>query len=104
MSDPLICQIYSASKKAECFIYVKKGDAPETLLPEAMRELLGEFKPVMALLLDESKKLANTEPKRVIESIDDCGYFVQMPPSEANNVESQLLKLVNELQQSQEVK
>ncbi|MFA5983776.1 MAG: YcgL domain-containing protein [Methylococcaceae bacterium] len=74
------CFIYKSLKKEFLYLYLDKKDdfskVPETLLAS-----LGRLEFVMALELTAERKLAKENAAKVIASIQDKGFFVQMPPT-----------------------
>lgn len=92
--SPLICQVYSCAKKDGCYVYMKKSDQPTEVLPEALREALGQLSPALSMLLDANKTLANADTEVVIKAIEADGFYVQMPPTEERSVEAQILKML----------
>jgi uncharacterized protein YcgL (UPF0745 family) len=77
-----LVQIYKGSRKPEAYLYVDKArglaDVPETLLAQ-----FGDTSPVMAVLLDEQRKLARASAVDVLAQIEAQGYYLQMPPTAA---------------------
>ena len=75
-----LLQIYRSSRKEEMYLYVDKArdlqDVPEPLLAQ-----FGEPQPVMTLLLDAERKLARVDATEVLASIEQQGFFLQMPPT-----------------------
>lgn len=76
-----ICQIYRSPRRAEMYLYVDKArglvDVPELLLQQ-----FGEPQPVLVLALDTERPLARVRAADVLESIEQRGFFLQMPPAE----------------------
>jgi uncharacterized protein YcgL (UPF0745 family) len=64
------------------YLYVEKSrglqDVPDTLLAQ-----FGELSPVMTLHLTPERRLARTDAALVLASIQEQGFFLQMPPSAA---------------------
>jgi hypothetical protein len=77
------CFIYKSSKKAELYLYLDKRD-DFSALPEALRQNLGELTFVMELTLHPARKLARENALKVMEGIQNKGFFVQMPPTTAS--------------------
>lgn len=77
-----ICEIFRSSRKQETYLYVDKArgleDVPETLLAQ-----LGEPIPVMVLHITPTRKLARADAELVLSSIEQQGYYLQMPPTAA---------------------
>lgn len=77
----LLCSIYRSEKKPGLYIYLKK-DAPTCELPELVRQLCGTMTQVMGLQLTPVTVLANADAAEVIKSIEQQGFYLQMPPGE----------------------
>ncbi len=77
-----ICQIFRSPRKAEMYLYVDKAEGlakvPDTLLAQ-----FGEPQAVMVLALDAGRKLARVQAAEVLAKIDSQGFFLQMPPTDA---------------------
>lgn len=74
-----IVRIYRSSKKAETYLYLRKKDTFDEL-PDELRKLFGAPELVMDMLLTEEKNLARTTGADVLRSIEDKGFYLQMPP------------------------
>lgn len=74
-----ICSVYSSSKHEGMYLYVKKSDELKNV-PEALLERFGQPKLAMTMLLEPEKKLARTDGIKVLESIAEQGYYLQLPP------------------------
>ncbi len=80
----MYCSIYKSSKKDEMYLYVSKtqeeGTDPLEVVPEVMRTAFGRATFVMHLELSESRKLARVNVLHVMDSIQNRGFFIQVPP------------------------
>lgn len=85
------CSIYKSSKKDEMYLYLARPEATENeaeaealnpldVLPEAMRTAFGRATFVMHLELSENRKLARVNVLHVMDSIQNKGFFLQVPP------------------------
>lgn len=78
----LLCEIFRSPRKAEMYLYVDRArgltEVPEVLLAE-----FGEPESVMTLLLSAERKLARVDVGEVLASIDQQGFFLQLPPTMA---------------------
>jgi uncharacterized protein YcgL (UPF0745 family) len=74
-----IVRIYRSTKSAETYLYLRKKDSFDQL-PEALKELFGRGITVMDLLLTEDKKLARAKAVDVLNSIEEKGFYLQLPP------------------------
>lgn len=77
-----ICQIFRSPHKPETYLYVDKAEGMDRV-PEALLAQFGEPQPVMVLALDGSRKLARVQVAEVLEKIETQGFFLQMPPTDA---------------------
>jgi len=73
------CSIYRSGKKAETYLYLSEGLAFDDL-PAELRAAFGEPTFVMALKLDERRRLARVDVRTVLERLREPGYFLQLPP------------------------
>lgn len=75
----LITDVYLSSRQDEMYLYVAKAkglaDVPQQLL-----EHFGAAKRVLSLVLTPDKKLAWAEAPKVLEAINNQGYYLQIPP------------------------
>ena len=81
MNDTVrLIQVYKSPRREEMYLYVDKArDLAE--LPESLMAKFGEPQEVMLLPLSGERKLARVDTATVLASIDDKGYFLQLPPS-----------------------
>ena len=81
MSKRLV-EIFRGTRKAESYLYVDKAqglvDVPEVLLAQ-----FGEPRSVMTLMLEPQRKLARANAAEVLAKIEEQGYYLQMPPTQA---------------------
>lgn len=75
----LICSVYRSSTRDQLYLYVEKKDSLSRV-PEALLQRFGKPELAMTLMLDESTRLATTTPQKVMEAIQEQGYYLQMPP------------------------
>lgn len=73
------CFIYKSLKKQELYLYLDKADN-FSILPDNVRENLGRLEFVMELNLSSDRKLARVDVTKVIDSLANNGFFIQMPP------------------------
>jgi uncharacterized protein YcgL (UPF0745 family) len=73
------CSIYRSGKKAETYLYLADGLAYDDL-PAELRVAFGEPVFVMALRLDEERRLARVDVRVVLERLQEPGYYLQLPP------------------------
>ena len=79
----LLCTIYRSSKVDGMYLYVdRKEDLAR--VPEVLLERFGRPEPAMTLLLHEGRKLARAEVAKVMAAVRDQGFYLQMPPEDAD--------------------
>ncbi len=78
----LICEVFRSSRKEEMYLYVEKSQGLKNL-PEVLLKQFGEAESVMTLMLTPDKKLARVNAVEVLEKIETEGFFLQMPPTQA---------------------
>ena len=71
--------IYRCSKQQEMYLYTRADFKIETL-PQALCTRMGALAQVMTLSLHPQRKLARVDVLRVIEKLQQDGYFLQLPP------------------------
>ena len=73
------CAIYKGLKKVDSYLYVLKKDEFSDV-PQQLLDMLGQLEFVMELDLSARQTLAQADPKIVIESMRQQGYYFQIPP------------------------
>ncbi len=75
----LFCNVYKSLRKEETYLYVSlKDDLSE--VPEVLLDTFGTPKLVTKLLLTPERKLAVVSADKVIDSIQEKGFYLQLPP------------------------
>lgn len=74
------CFIYKSLKKDELYLYLNRKDDFSDI-PEPLFKSLGQLEFVMELELTPERKLAREDAKKVIDSLNSKGFFVQLPPT-----------------------
>ena len=49
-------------------------------VPDALKRLLGRLQKVLELELGNGRTLAQADAEEVLRQIQECGYYLQMPP------------------------
>ncbi|GHD45818.1 hypothetical protein SAMN05216429_105153 [Marinobacter persicus] len=78
MKDRQFVSVFRSSKKADTYIYVRRGQKWDDL-PEGLRSIFGQPAHAMDLLLEPEKKLARTTGKEVLEALAEKDFYLQMP-------------------------
>jgi len=84
-STKRFCSVFKSSRKAEMYVYVDRKQGTDAL-PEGFSNIFGTPLHVMDMVLTPEKKLARAEAGRVLESIEEQGYYLQMPPADGPEV------------------
>jgi len=72
--------IYKSLKKDELYLYLQKKD-DFSVIPEPLLNSFGKIEFVMELEITSERKLAREDAEKVIDSLQQKGFFVQMPPT-----------------------
>jgi uncharacterized protein YcgL (UPF0745 family) len=75
------CRIYKSTRREEMYLYLR-GEENFDDVPDALLAQLGRLELVMELDLHAQRKLARADVRKVMESLDRRGYFLQMPPAQ----------------------
>ncbi len=78
------CSVFKSEKMELAYLYVPQGTDLQTL-PEPLLPSFGEPSLVLELDLHEKRKLALADPRDVLASIHEHGFYLQMPPP-ANHI------------------
>ncbi len=74
------CFIYKSLKKEALYLYITQKDHFNQLPAECLT-LLGSLEYVMTLELTPERKLARENSEKVLKSLQEKGFFIQMPPT-----------------------
>ncbi|MEY4209674.1 MAG: hypothetical protein RLZ92_52 [Pseudomonadota bacterium] len=74
------CYIYKSLKKDELYLYLDKKD-DFSAIPSDLMQSIGRLSFIMELELTPERKLARENSEKVIASLINQGFFVQMPPT-----------------------
>ncbi len=75
----IICDIYCSTRDSDMYLYVKKEEGLSRV-PEQLQEKFGKPRHVMTMLLQPGKKLARVEAAKVIDQLQEKGFYLQLPP------------------------
>jgi len=76
----VLCDVYKTKKKDEAYLYVSRKDAL-TRVPDALIEQCGKPELAMTMILTPEKKLARADIDKVLQALDEQGFYLQMPPA-----------------------
>lgn len=75
----ILCSVYRSSRVEGMYLYVdKKEDLAR--VPEDLLQTFGKPELAMTLALYPERKLARADVNKVLESIEQQGFYLQMPP------------------------
>jgi uncharacterized protein YcgL (UPF0745 family) len=73
------CTVFRSDKKSETYLYVSAA-ADFDDLPANLRRMFGEPAFVMELELSKESRLARVDASKVIQGLEQEGFFLQLPP------------------------
>jgi uncharacterized protein YcgL (UPF0745 family) len=77
----IICSIYRNPRVEGMYLYVDKKENLARV-PEALLAKFGKLELGMTLLLHPERKLARADVNAVMDSIQQRGFYLQMPPQD----------------------
>ncbi len=77
--------IYKSLKKNELYLYLQKKD-DFSGVPEVLLNSFGKIEFVMELEITSERKLAREDATKVLASLQEKGFFVQVPPTIIPNI------------------
>lgn len=81
----MLCSIYKSSKKEGTYLYIPKKD-DFSQVPDTLMTMFGKPTLVMVVKL-EGRTLAQVNIEKVKESLENEGFFLQLPPPPQNLLE-----------------
>ncbi len=82
----MLCAIYKSPRKEGMYLYIAKRDDFSSV-PEALLQQFGKPQLVMLFNLAGKKQLVLAENEKVLEQIQNQGFYLQMPPPPENLLE-----------------
>lgn len=79
MSERAFISIHRSGRREGMYLYTRRGAAMDDL-PEPLRKQFGKPVHVMDMLLTPERKLARAEAGKVLDSVREKGFYLQMPP------------------------
>ena len=76
------CVVYKGTRKSDAYLFVK-CDYDIAQVPSDLVEALGTLEKVMNLDLSPDQTLARANPDTVRQQLRDKGFYLQLPPAEA---------------------
>lgn len=75
----MLCAIYRSNKRDQTYLYVEKKD-DFSRVPEELLQGFGKPQFSMVINLGQRQKLASADIEKVKKSLEDHGYYLQVPP------------------------
>ena len=72
------CFVYRSVVKSDTYIYLRQKDNL-SILPDGLKKLLGRTEYALELDLEKTQYLVNADIKQVILSLNEQGYYLQLP-------------------------
>jgi uncharacterized protein YcgL (UPF0745 family) len=73
------CWIYKDRRRGETYLYLARRDDFKAA-PDALLDALGQLEFVMELELRPERPLARANVTHVMNTLDERGYYLQLPP------------------------
>lgn len=73
--------VYKSLRKADTYLYLRQRD-DFGVVPEAVRQPLGELVFVLEVALTESRRLARADPAVVRANLSVHAFHLQFPPTQ----------------------
>ncbi len=83
----MLCFVYKSLKTEYLYLYVDKAD-DFSAVPAALLATLGRLALVMEMELTPERQLARESAEKIIASIEEKGFFVQLPPVKESALKS----------------
>ncbi|MBX2858778.1 MAG: YcgL domain-containing protein [Cellvibrionaceae bacterium] len=91
-TEKRLVDIYRCKKKEGMYLYINHGEAIEQL-PQALQKVFVKAEKAMSLLLHPQRKLANADVHKVMQDLNDVGYYLQLPPKAEVNQQIENAKM-----------
>ena len=78
----ILCKVYKSLSKTDYYLFVKH-DEDMSRVPDSLLSYFGKHELAMTLALSSDQKLAIASASEVLESLEDKGYYLQLPPQNA---------------------
>ena len=82
------CKIYKGKRKPDHYVFLP-GEVHTDKLPDDIKSMLGEMEFVMQLDISLQTTLARSDPASVLNIIQEKGFYIQLPPKQDENKNSQ---------------
>ncbi|MDC8830589.1 YcgL domain-containing protein [Alteromonas gilva] len=87
----MLIAVYKTLKKEGMYLYVPNKD-DFSAVPEPLMARFGEPQLVMMLPIAKRKTLGGVDKQKLLDAMDDPGFYLQVPPKEENWLEAHLIE------------
>lgn len=87
-----LCEVYKSPKEEGMYLFVDRTDGLARV-PEALLARFGTPALVTTITLTPERKLARADAGKVMESIRDNGFYLQMPPAREHLMDASMAVL-----------
>lgn len=91
----MLCAIYKSAKKAQMYLFVKTRDDFSSV-PEALMTTFGTPTLVTLTNLATKKNLAFADLNKVKTSLNEQGYYLQLPPPQEDLLKQHKAQMENQ--------
>ena len=77
----VLCKVYKSLSKTDYYLFVKHEE-DMSRVPESLLSYFGKHELAMTLALSSDQKLAVASASEVLESLQENGYYLQLPPQD----------------------
>jgi len=81
------CKIYKGKRKQDYYLFIPNDSSLEQV-PSEIRQMFGELELVMSLDLSPTSTLAQSDPEKVINMINEKGFYIQIPPLSTDEIDN----------------
>lgn len=74
-------RVLRSDKRADTYIFVPQDGQYEDL-PQGLRDEFGDAVPFLNFFLHQQKLLAQADAAKVLKSLREHGFYLQLPPSQ----------------------
>ena len=77
--EPLEVSVYKSGTRADTYVFLPSDETLESL-PDAVQNQFVNAEPFLTFELTADRHLAQAEPEKVLSSIANLGFYLQLPP------------------------
>ena len=80
----LICKIYRSERQQGAYLFTRLDQGLDAV-PALLKAKLQPLVESMTLVLKPGKSLANADIDKVLSSLNESGFYLQMPPADSES-------------------